>query len=529
MNGPAEFAGRISTRQRLNEVFSSGGFRRLVATRVASQLGDGLFQLAAVDLLLFDDPGANPAVTLTALVAVTLIPFSAVVPFVGVFIDRWDRRKILTYTPAFRAALAAMLPLTVIAGDESPAFFGVVLIVLSANRLFLATMSAVLPQLVPERDLLVANSVAATGGSIASVAGLGLGAAAAALLGGTNAALVAAAGFAGAALLARTLPVRRGAVRQPGRIFDELRAVLRDMGDGLRRVRSSSRVRYALSAVGAGQLLVGCTTGATAVLFIVRLDLGVGSISTLLGAVGFGLGIGVVVVPLIARRLREDFIVPLSFAIGASGVLLASSSLTRGRMTAAAMVVGLSYAFAKIPVDTIVQEEMPDSFRGRAFAVYDMLFNVARVAGTGIAALLVEAAVRLEMIVMLTGFGYLFTSAALFLWARRILGVKRSRTERRAAPEAEASHGVALPAGEIVTVRAYAGSRADEEPRAVVVGGSEVPVESIEWRAVEERAGERRRIFVVRLGGRRVRLAYMESSSLWEIERVLDPPAGPSP
>jgi len=77
----------------------------------------------------------------------------------------------------------------------------------------------------------------------------------------------------------------------------------------------------------------------------------------------------------------------------------------------------------------------------------------------------------------------------------------------------------------MVTVRAYAGSRSDEEPRAVVVGGSDVPVELIEWRAVEERDGERRRVFVCRVGGSRVRLAHIESSSLWEIERILDPPS----
>ncbi|MGH2795648.1 MAG: MFS transporter, partial [Actinomycetota bacterium] len=163
MIGPAT-AGR-STRQRIREVFTSSGFRRLVVTRVTSQIGDGLFQLAAADLLLFDDPGANPALKLTALVAVTLIPFSIVVPFVGVFIDRWDRRKILTYTPLGRAGLAALLPFTIFGTSESPVFFVIALVVLSANRLFLATMSAVLPSMVPEEDLLVANSVAATGGS----------------------------------------------------------------------------------------------------------------------------------------------------------------------------------------------------------------------------------------------------------------------------------------------------------------------------------------------------------------------------
>ncbi|MGH2784700.1 MAG: MFS transporter [Actinomycetota bacterium] len=518
MIGPAT-AGR-STRQRVREVFSSAGFRRLVVTRVTSQIGDGLFQLAAADLLLFDDPGDNPALKLTALVALTLIPFSVVVPFVGVFIDRWDRRKILTYTPFFRAGLAALLPLTIFGTSESPVFFLIALVVLSINRLFLATMSAVLPSLVPDEDLLVANSVAATGGSIATVTGLGIGAAVSAVFGGTRAALVAAVAFAIAGTLARRLPTVPHEARVHGSLRSEVRGVLADMVEGVRRVGRSRRVPFALTAVGAGQFFVGSTTGATTVIFISRLGLGIGSVSTLLGAVGIGLGIGVVLVPLVARRIQEDLIVPISFAIGAAGLLLASTSLSRGRLTAAAGIVGLSYAFAKIPVDTIIQEEMPDAFRGRAFAVYDMLFNVARVAGTGAAALAVEAGAPLDGIMVASSIGYVSTSGALFAWARRIVGVRRiKRASKASAPAA-----FTLSAGEMVTVRAYAGSRADEEPRAIVVGGDEVPIDEIEWRAVVERSGERRRAFVVRVGGKRVRLAHVEPSSLWEVERVMADP-----
>jgi MFS family permease len=417
LTGPA--GAGPTTRQRIREVFSSSGFRRLVVTRVTSQVGDGLFQLAAADLLLFDDPGDNPALKLTALVAITLIPFSAVVPFVGVFIDRWDRRKILTYTPYVRALLAGVLPLTIFGSSESPVFFAITLVVLSANRLFLATMSAVLPSLVPEKDLLVANSVAATGGSLATVTGLGLGAVVSAASSGTRAAIVAAIAFAGAGMLAQRLPIRPHERRHHGALLAEIRAVVAEMAEGARRVGGNLRVRFAFTAVGTGQFFVGITTGATTVAFISRLNLGVGSVASLLGAVGVGLGVGVVLVPLVARKVREDRIVPMSFAIGAIGVLVAAGSLSRTGMTIAAAIVGLSYAFAKIPVDTIVQEEMPDGFRGRAFAAYDMLFNVARVAGTGAAAIAVEAGAPLNAILVASGIGYLCTAVGLFVWSRR--------------------------------------------------------------------------------------------------------------
>jgi hypothetical protein len=146
------------------------------------------------------------------------------------------------------------------------------------------------------------------------------------------------------------------------------------------------------------------------------------------------------------------------------------------------------------------------------------LFNVARVAGTGIAALAIEAGTRLDAILVAVGIGYLFTSVGLLAWARRIVDVRRRK--RPNAPAGRAS-GPSLLAGEMVSVRAYEGSRADEEPRAVVVGGREVPVDEVEWRAVVERGGERRRVFVVRIGGARVRLAHVEPSSLWEVERVM--------
>ena len=522
MIGPAA-AGSATTRQRLREVFASTGFRRLVAARVTSQIGDGLFQLAAADLLLFDDPGSNPAAKLTALVAVTLIPFSVVAPFVGVFIDRWDRRKILTYTPFFRAVLAALLPLTIFGTSESPVFFFIALVVLSANRLFLATMSAVLPSLVPERDLLVANSVAATGGSLATVAGLGVGAAVSAAFGGTRAALAAAVGFAAAGILAGRLPLHPHERRRRGSVLVEVRAVVAEMVAGIDQITRSHRVLFAFTAVGLGQILVGATTGATTVVFLSELGLGVESISTLLGAIGLGLGVGVVLVPLAARRLREELIVSISFLIGSSGVLLSATSPTRWRMTAAAAIVGLSYAFAKIPVDTIVQEEMSDRYRGRAFAAYDLLFNIARVGGTGLAALAVGARVSPAGLLAACGLGYLCTSAGLLTWARRIVGVRG----KRKGPGGRAEGGFAFQAGEMVSVRAYAGSRAEEEPRAVVIGGREIPVDEVEWRAVVERDGERRRIFVVRVGGSRIRLAHVEPSSLWEVERVMRPPVRP--
>ncbi|HVL91464.1 MAG TPA: MFS transporter, partial [Actinomycetota bacterium] len=405
-------AAQPTTLARVREIFAQPGFGRFFSTRITSQVGDGIFQLATADLLLFDNPGANPALTLAILSAVTLVPFSIVAPFVGVFIDRWDRRTILQVVPLVRAVLAATIALGVGGETHGPLFYLLVLLVLSANRFFLATMSAVLPQFVPEDDLLVANSVSSTGGSVSNVIGLGIGSALAAVVGGTATAGFAAIAFLGGALLARGLHVQRGLPKNVKPLREDVRDVVIEMVDGVRRLRESAKATFALSAVSVNQFLIGAMTGVVASYFIKNLDLGVGAITGLLGVIAFGIGIGVATVPAIARIIGRERMIPLSFAVAAVTLFIVGITLSRVIVIASAWLVGLAYAIIKIPVDTIVQEEMPDSYRGRAFAAYDMLFNVARVSGTIVAAILVGIETAPAVSVVLLGAAY--AGASLF-------------------------------------------------------------------------------------------------------------------
>ena len=59
--------------------------------------------------------------------------------------------------------------------------------------------------------------------------------------------------------------------------------------------------------------------------------------------------------------------------------------LTDVTILLAAGVVGLAFAWKKIPVDTIVQGSLPDGYRGRVFAVYDVFYNASRVIAAGLA------------------------------------------------------------------------------------------------------------------------------------------------
>ena len=76
---------------------------------------------------------------------------------------------------------------------------------------------------------------------------------------------------------------------------------------------------------------------------------------------------------------------------------------------------------AKIAVDTIVQSDASDAYRGRAFALYDVLFNlgVCAAAGVGLVAL---PDVGWSRDVQTALFALVWILALVFFWAMARLG-----------------------------------------------------------------------------------------------------------
>ena len=93
-------------------------FRRLLATRLLSQFGDGVFQAALAGTVLFNPQRAADPVDVAAGFAVLLLPYSLVGPFAGVWLDRWSRRQVLVHANLLRAALVAVVAGLVLVGVD---------------------------------------------------------------------------------------------------------------------------------------------------------------------------------------------------------------------------------------------------------------------------------------------------------------------------------------------------------------------------------------------------------------------------
>jgi hypothetical protein len=201
-------------------------------------------------------------------------------------------------------------------------------------------------------------------------------------------------------------------------------------------------------------------------------------------------------------RFPKERIVAGSFLLGGLTIVAVAFHITGWSVLIASFVVGITFAWKKIPIDTMVQESMPDGYRGRVFAVYDVSYNLARLVAAGLA------------IPMLPGLGVtgsVATVGVVFLLWTPVLPRWVGRR-----PE--------------IQLRTYAGARADETPRSIVWGGVEESVDVLgSWR--EERVGERRLRFRLALAdGTVLDVSRAEPDGAWRIDREGDAarPADPA-
>ena len=404
------------------------GFRKLLAVRLSSQLGDGLFAAGLTWLVLLSPERRQSPTEVAVAAAVLLLPFSVVGPFTGVFLDRWSRRQVLAWGQPVRIAMVAGL---IVAGDRVSLVVAYALAVgcLGVNRFLLAALSAGLPHVVPPPLLLRANALAPTAGTVAVVVGLALGGGLLAAFGdnsgdddggvGSALALLAATiAFATASLLARRLDRRRlGPDRAPGptALSRELSVVVEGLRRGLRHLRQRPAAGHALMMIASHRFWFGLWTVQVAMLALHGDgERDVPTAALVASVSGAGFVTAAIATPPGRRRLGDRGYVTLLLAASAVVVGVLTPIAGVAALMVAGYVAGLGAQGVKICVDTAVQRHVADDYLGRAFALYDVAFNVAFVSAAGLAAAIVPKSGQSWLAIGLATFGLALTA----LWYR---------------------------------------------------------------------------------------------------------------
>ncbi len=390
--------GRGGFVQDLRTVLRGRDFRALFATRLTSQAGDGAFQAGLASLLFFSPERAATAGAAAAAFAVSILPYTVVGPVAGVLLDRWRRRQILLVANLVRTVLVLGIAGLVAGGVVGPLLWAAALVSLSVNRFFLAGLGTSLPHVVPADELVMANAVSPTSGTVAALVGGGCGYAVrlAAGPGDRSDALVlvlAAGCYLAAALLALRMAPGLLGPDLPQRGTGHVRGVLQGVAQGARHVRERPFAVHALTVVGAHRLALGLTTVATILICRNYLsdpadpDAGLALLGVVVGATGAGYAAAALVTPVAVARAGIARWVVASSALAALAQTAVAVHLSVPVLLVAGFVLGVGVQSTKICVDAVLQGGIRDAFLGRVFSFYDIVFNAAFVAAAALAAL----------------------------------------------------------------------------------------------------------------------------------------------
>jgi MFS family permease len=420
----------------LRQLWRHRYFRRLLAVRVAIQSCDGVLQVALASYVLFSPERQPDAASIAVVLAITLLPFSIVGPFVGVVLDRVSRRQVLVVGNLARSAVTLGLAALVATGLRTSGIetllYGGVLVAMSLNRFLLAALSASLPHTIEASEYMVANSVVPVVGPAGALIGVGVATSLRLILGQVmpdyraNAILfvLAAAGFVLSAALALRIPRRQLGPDdvEPTRARD----VVVGLVEALAHLRDRRAAGIGLLTIAAHRLIYGIVTVATILVFrnyfhsLDEVDAAIADLGLLVVIIGAGFVLASVVTPPMSARLGVRSTMIVCLLASALFQVVPGAIYAKVPLMVAAFLLGLMAQNIKICVDTLVQAHVADEFKGRVFVIYDMIFNVVLVVAAVIAAVILPANGKSVIILIIMAVGYLLVALGFALASRGV-------------------------------------------------------------------------------------------------------------
>ncbi|SFC42447.1 Predicted arabinose efflux permease, MFS family [Cupriavidus sp. OV038] len=351
-----------------------GTFAVLWAATILGNIGSFMRDVASA--WLATDLSSSPAAVATIQAAATLPVFLLAIP-AGVLSDILDRRRFLIVIQFGMAAVSGTLML--LAWNQALTIEILIAMAFAGGigaAMMGPTWQSIVPELVPMQELKRAVALNALGVNIARAIGPAAG--------GLLLAAFGAATTYGLDLLSYIFVIAALLWwKRPERATDPLREhFFGAFRAGLRFTRAHSQLHVVL-ARAAVHFAFGSSIWALLPLVAKQLLHGGASLyGVLLGGVGAGAILGALIMPKLQRRLDADGMVLLSALVTAGVMAVLSVAPPVWIALPLLLLLGAAWISALTTLGGVAQAILPNWVRGRALAVYQMVFNGAMAGGS---------------------------------------------------------------------------------------------------------------------------------------------------
>ncbi|WP_412542000.1 MFS transporter [Longispora sp. K20-0274] len=402
-------------------LFRQRGFALLWTSGLISFTGNWLLMIALpIYVLQLTGSAAAMAGSVVASVTARLL-FGT---FAGVYVDRWDRKTVMVVGNLLQAA--TMVPLTLVHTAKAvPIVYGVVFLQGVISQFTQPAEGAMLPRLVDSGNLTAANSLNALNNNLARLVGPALGGLSSAYLGLGGSALINGVSFLVAAGLVAAIPGRHRAeaVLDSETGAPRERHFGREFAGGLGLIRRSRVLGVLLLVLTVGSVGEGIMMSTFAIFVENGLHGGAQEFGWLMSSQAVGGILGGLAGGWFAARWTPLRL--LVFGLMIFGMVdLAIFTLPRFTPSLVPQIglwvlVGVPAAVAMAALMTIIQQETPDEFMGRVFAVVGVLMSAGSLVGAGLAGAFTDV-VGVINILTVQAFSWLLAGVlvAVILWGR---------------------------------------------------------------------------------------------------------------
>ena len=370
-------------------------FLTLWSGQIFSQLADKVYLVLMISIIAshFQRPDQTISGWVSAIMIAFTIPAILFGSLAGVYVDRWSKKLVLVGTNLVRGLLVWSVPFLLYLTEDLTPWFNlpvgfwcllmITFLVSTLTQFFAPAEQTAIPLLVKRNNLVPANSLYTTTMMASVIIGFAVGEPLLQLtetfaqwLGLTwdfSKEIVVGGGYAIAGLVLIPLNPKETVQTEKERPH-----VFQDIWDGIQYLRQNYRVRNAMIQL----IILFCIFAALAVL-AVRLaetlpNLESDQFGFILAAAGVGMAIGAAFLGNWGESLsRSQLGLWGSFGMGSALVGLAFFTANLGLAFALTILLGFFASLVGIPMQTTIQEETPESKRGKVFGLQNNAVNIA--------------------------------------------------------------------------------------------------------------------------------------------------------
>ena len=356
------------------------------AGQVFSQFGDRLVQIVLIGYVYQKWPGST--LQLAKLFFFTVLPSFFISPIAGVYIDRWNKTYVMVLSDMFRALAILLIPLFFIYRDSIAPIYGVIFLIFAAACFFLPARLAVIPNLVPREDILIANSASTIAWVAAGIAGFSFGGFLVEWVGIKNSLYLNSVVYflSAVSFLCLIYSVRSGkrAERNKNIIHPKkappAKSFLYDLAVGLKELFINKKIRFVITAF----FIFASVIGACYIVLVVFIQETLGTMTRHVGLFGMCISAGALISSYIYGKIGRGFsrmktvfvsVFFVGISVGAFAISLKSTGLFLPGAVSA-FLIGFFLSPVYVTANTIVHETVGQDLRGRIFSSLGIVMNI---------------------------------------------------------------------------------------------------------------------------------------------------------